>query len=133
MTAPTGPTWTVQPDDLVGGLIVTSYPHPLSAHDTRHDGDPSKCGAIIAECSDPRDAQLIADLLNASGIPECTRPRPMASATHRCGRCGRWIIERPGRGYRHIVSIDDLEQVVPSAEDIDKRVVTVVYDYLGVS
>lgn len=30
--------WTAQVNDLVGGWIVTTYPHPLSAHDTRPDG-----------------------------------------------------------------------------------------------
>lgn len=60
--------WTVQVDDLVGGWIVTTYPHPLSAHDTRPDGDPTKRGEIIAECCTEEDGELIAGLLN--GLPQ---------------------------------------------------------------
>ena len=61
------PKWTAQIDDLVGGWIVTTYPHPLSAHDTRPDGDPAKRGEIIAECHSEDDAELIARLLNEHG------------------------------------------------------------------
>jgi hypothetical protein len=60
----TDPVWTVQDDDLVGGWIVTTYPHPLSAHDTRWDGDPAKRGEVIAECCCQEDADRIARLLN---------------------------------------------------------------------
>ena len=56
--------WTVQINDLVGGYIVTNYPHPLSLHDYRENGDPTKRGHIIAECSSRGDANIIADLMN---------------------------------------------------------------------
>lgn len=61
------PKWTTQVDDLVGGWIVTTYPHPLSEHDTRVEGDPTKRGEIIAECHSEDDANLIARLLNEHG------------------------------------------------------------------
>lgn len=56
--------WSVQSDDLVGGWIVTTYPHPISKHDFRKDGNPEKRGIIAAECSDNKYAVLIAKLLN---------------------------------------------------------------------
>jgi hypothetical protein len=56
--------WSVQADDLVGGWIVTTYPHPLSEHDFRPDGDRTKRGEIACECTDQRYAALIAQLLN---------------------------------------------------------------------
>jgi hypothetical protein len=58
------PVWTVQVNDEVGGFIVTTYPHPSSAHDHRPDGDPRKRGRIIADCCCTEDAELIAELLN---------------------------------------------------------------------
>lgn len=60
--------WSVQVDDLVGGFIVTNYPHPLSAHDTRADGDKTKRGYIFAECFSEEDAQLIVNFLNNGGV-----------------------------------------------------------------
>lgn len=61
------PKWTVQVDDTVGGFIITTYPYPLSEHDTRPDGDPDKRGEIIAECHSRDDGELIARLLNEHG------------------------------------------------------------------
>jgi len=58
--------WTAQVNDLIGGWVVTSYPHPISEHDFRKYGDPEKRGYIIAECMTKYDAQLIADLLNSN-------------------------------------------------------------------
>lgn len=72
--------WTAQVNDLVGGWIVTDYPHPLSEHDNRWDGDTTKGGYIVAECWTERDACTIAMLLNEYQIkrtllwrddPEC--------------------------------------------------------------
>lgn len=57
-------TWTAQKNDLVGGWIVTTYPHPYSQHDTRKYGDLTKRGKVIAEFCTEEDAQLIAGLLN---------------------------------------------------------------------
>lgn len=102
------PVWTAQVDDTVGGYIVTTYPHPLSAHDTRPDGDPTKCGRIMAECCCVEDAELVAGLLNKAGVPECDRPVPMSNAPERCGLCGKPIVERPGRGFLHLVAYEDL-------------------------
>jgi hypothetical protein len=59
--------WTVQDNDLIGGFIVTNYPHPLSEHDQRPveaGGDHTKRGVIACECSSRGMAQIIADLLN---------------------------------------------------------------------
>lgn len=55
--------WTAQVNDLVGGWIVTTYPHPLS----EHVRDAEWVGTVIAECPVEADARLIADLLNAHG------------------------------------------------------------------
>lgn len=60
--------WTMQVNDLVGGAIVTTYPHPLSEHDFRKDGDPQKRGYIIAECMTKSDAAEIAYLLNKARV-----------------------------------------------------------------
>lgn len=60
--------WTAQVNDLIGGTIVTDYPHPLSEHDHRKDGDQEKCGYVFAECMTMADAGTIADLLNRAGI-----------------------------------------------------------------
>lgn len=121
--------WTVQVDDTVGGWIVTTYPHPLSQHDTRpvsEGGDPSKQGEIIAECHSLDDAKLIARLLNEyeairllnlheAAMQErslrelqagCMRPRP-GESPGRCV-CGQHIVEREGRGFRHVVALQDL-------------------------
>lgn len=57
--------WSAQVNDLIGGWIVTTYPHPLSEHDHRRDGDLSKRGVIACECVDRAYAILIAKLLNA--------------------------------------------------------------------
>jgi hypothetical protein len=56
----------VQVDDTIGGFVVTSYPHPMSEHDFRKDGDPTKRGEVAAECRSEPMAQRIAGLLNAS-------------------------------------------------------------------
>lgn len=58
------PAWTAQVDDLVGGWIVTTYPYPASEHDHTLDGDPLKCGYIIAQCMTAEDAVAIAHQLN---------------------------------------------------------------------
>jgi hypothetical protein len=60
--------WTVQVNDLIGGWVVTNYPHPLSQHDHRPEGDPDKRGYIIAECIKEDDAKTIAQLLNVMKI-----------------------------------------------------------------
>lgn len=60
--------WTAQVNDLVGGWIVTNYPHPYSEHDNRPDGDPYKFGYVIAECYARADAETIAGLLNENDI-----------------------------------------------------------------
>lgn len=57
-------TWTVQSNDLVGGYIVTDYPHPLSEHDTRESGDPERRGRILCECNDRNTAEWLAKLVN---------------------------------------------------------------------
>lgn len=59
--------WTAQVNDLIGGAIVTDYPHPLSEHDHRKDGNQEKCGYIFAVCMTMGDAGIIADLLNGAG------------------------------------------------------------------
>lgn len=64
MRKETATKWTVQANDLVGGWVVTNYPHPLSEHDMRKDGDPAQRGYVIAECMDWEDARTIAHLLN---------------------------------------------------------------------
>lgn len=59
--------WSAQPNDLVGGWIVTRYPHPLSQHDHSIGDNPDKTkrrGYIIAECNSRIDAEHIAILLN---------------------------------------------------------------------
>ncbi len=56
--------WSAQVNDLVGGWIVTDYPHPLSEHDTRLEGDPRRRGKVIADCVTHGDAVRIARLLN---------------------------------------------------------------------
>lgn len=58
--------WSAQPNDLIGGYIVTTYPHPLSEHDFRPEGDCSKRGYVIADCMSLVDAETIANLLNRS-------------------------------------------------------------------
>jgi hypothetical protein len=60
--------WSAQPNDLIGGAIVTTLPLPMSEHDHRKDGDPAKRGYVIAECMTMADAGTIADLLNGAGI-----------------------------------------------------------------
>lgn len=60
--------WSAQPNDLMGGYIVTNYPHPLSEHDTRNNGDPRKRGYIFAECYTREDAYLVAALLNKENV-----------------------------------------------------------------
>lgn len=45
-------------DDLVGGWIVTTYPHPHSQHSFTE-------GIIIADCMTEEEAELLAGLLNA--------------------------------------------------------------------
>ncbi len=57
-------TWTVQLNDLIGGFIVTDYPHPLSDYDTRPEGDKKKRGVIACECISQEAAEKIAQLLN---------------------------------------------------------------------
>ncbi len=59
------PFFTAQINDLIGGFIVSSYPHPLSEHDHRPNGDPNKRGVIVAECTTRPHAELLAGLLNA--------------------------------------------------------------------
>ncbi len=59
------PFFTVQNNNLVGGFIVSSYPHPLSEHDHRPNGDPLKRGVIAAECITKPHAELLTGLLNA--------------------------------------------------------------------
>jgi len=102
--------WTVQVEDQVGGFIVTDYPHPASEHDFRPEGDPDKRGHIIAECHSRDDADLIAQLLNAHGRTDvvCQHPRPGPGDKGLCEGCGVRIVERPGRGYRHLVALDEL-------------------------
>ena len=43
---------------------MTTYSQPASFHDNRLDGDPTKCGYIIAECITAEDAVAIAAQLN---------------------------------------------------------------------
>lgn len=62
--------WTAQVNDLVGGWIVTTYPHPLSEHDTRPDGDPTKRGMIAAECPTEVMAGRLAGFLNGSTVEQ---------------------------------------------------------------
>ena len=57
--------WSVQVNDLVGGYIVTTYPHPLSQHDTRKGEN--KKDRIAAECVSEQTAKRIANLLNRYG------------------------------------------------------------------
>jgi hypothetical protein len=59
--------WSVQINDLVGGYVVTDYPHPLSAHDHSAGGDPTKRGCVIATCMTEWEAQCIANALNSVG------------------------------------------------------------------
>lgn len=71
--------WSAQVNDLVGGWIVTSHPHPLSEHDLRPDGDSTKRGVIAAECSIKAYAILIAKLLNGhrgGDFPNTDRGEP---------------------------------------------------------
>jgi hypothetical protein len=60
--------WTPQVNDLVGGWVVTTYPHSLAEHDSRPDGDPARRGYVIAECATFEDAEEIALLLNDAGV-----------------------------------------------------------------
>jgi hypothetical protein len=56
--------WSAQPNDEVGGWMVTSYPHPSSQHGqygTDHYGD------IVADCMIKANAEIIAMLLNDRG------------------------------------------------------------------
>lgn len=69
-----GPPWTAQVNDLIGGAVVTTYPHPLSEHDHRKDGDPHKRGYVIAECMTMADAERIAGLLNGGEGPSTRLP-----------------------------------------------------------
>lgn len=71
-------SWTVQVNDLVGGWVVTDYPHPLSEHDHRPENrSEPNFGYVIAECYDEDDARQIAALLNmvANLNPESRRRR----------------------------------------------------------
>lgn len=62
-------TWSAQVNDLVGGWVVTTYPHPLSEHDLRREGgDATRRGYCIADCMTLADALRIADLLNTHGL-----------------------------------------------------------------
>jgi hypothetical protein len=69
-------TYSAQVNDLVGGWIVTDYPHPLSEHDNRPGGD-QPFGTIVAECSTEFAAKLISHLLNTyedgATFPACVR------------------------------------------------------------
>jgi len=56
--------FTVQVNDLIGGWIITDYPHPYSEHDQRKKGNPEKFGHIIADCNSEKDAIRICRLLN---------------------------------------------------------------------
>jgi hypothetical protein len=58
------PRWTCQVNDTIGGFIVTTYPHPLSEHDHRPDGDHTKRGEIIADVCTKEAGELLARLLN---------------------------------------------------------------------
>lgn len=53
------PYWTAQVNDLVGGFIVTNFPHPLSEHDVREGRVTVAC-----ECTSGGMAELIAKQLN---------------------------------------------------------------------
>lgn len=53
--------WSAQVNDLIGGWVVTDYPHPLSAHE---EPGPGKVH-VIAECTTEHDAKYVALLLNA--------------------------------------------------------------------
>lgn len=59
--------WYVQPNDIIGGWIVTNLNLPYSAYDYRPDGDESRRAYVIAECHTKGDAQAIARLLNIEG------------------------------------------------------------------
>lgn len=66
----TSRTWSAQPNDLIGGWIVTNLPIPMSEIDTRSwpKFDPAKRAYVIAECFSHADAAVIADVLNEAGI-----------------------------------------------------------------
>lgn len=70
------PAWTAQVNDLIGGWVVTTYPHPLSEHDHREEGDRLKCGYVVADCMTEADAVQIAAALNSRlYVPPLTDPK----------------------------------------------------------
>lgn len=68
------PAWSAQKNDIIGGWIVTTYPHPASEHDFSGGGEMPTwenrltaklaCGYVIADCRTEEDAVIIANLLN---------------------------------------------------------------------
>lgn len=60
--------WTAQANDVIGGWCVTNYPHPLSKHDLRPNGDPTRRGYVIADMMSYSDAQEVARLLNEAKV-----------------------------------------------------------------
>lgn len=48
---------------------MTNYPHPLSEHDFRKEGNPARRGYVMADdfyCR--QDAEVVAKLLNEAGV-----------------------------------------------------------------
>lgn len=60
--------WTAQENDVIGGWCVTNYPHPLSEHDLRPNGNPARWGYVIADMMRHDDAQEVARLLNEAEV-----------------------------------------------------------------
>lgn len=64
----TATIWTAQENDVIGGWCVTNYPHPLSEHDLRPNGNPARWGYVIADMMAKSDAEEVARLLNEAEI-----------------------------------------------------------------
>lgn len=58
--------WSAEPNDLIGGWIVTNSGKPAS------ETNPSE-NYIIAECYSKEDAAVIARLLNIQGVKRSTK------------------------------------------------------------
>jgi hypothetical protein len=99
--------WTIQVDDTIGGWIVTDHPHPLSEHNNRLDGNPTKRGEIIAECHSQGDAELIARLLNEYETTMQRRSLKRLLAPECCRSCGAPVEQRDGAVIRDAVAVED--------------------------
>jgi hypothetical protein len=81
------PAWSAQKNDMIGGWIVTTYPHPASEHDFSGQGEKPtwenrhtaklRCGYVVADCLREQDAIFIATKLNSEKyVPDEAQENP---------------------------------------------------------